>query len=66
MLRELPLDRAWYHLGQLYEKPWYHRDTHKASAAYRQVLKYTGSPYQRSARERLVYLERFGTGYSRP
>jgi hypothetical protein len=65
-LRELPLDRAWYNLGQLYERPWYHRDVHKAQAAYKQVLKYSGSPYQQAARNRLASLERFGTGFSRP
>ncbi len=65
-LKELPLDRAWYNLGQLYERPWYHRDTHKAQAAYKQVLKYSGSPYQHAARERLASLERFGVGYNRP
>jgi tetratricopeptide (TPR) repeat protein len=65
-LRELPLDRAWFNLGQLYERPWYHRDTHKAQAAYKQVLKYSGSPYQQAARERLASLERFGVGYNRP
>ncbi|MBN8221498.1 MAG: hypothetical protein J0L53_11280 [Spirochaetes bacterium] len=65
-LREIPLDRAWYNLGQLYERPWYHRDTHKAEAAYKQVLKYPGTPYAAAARERLAQLGRFGTGYSRP
>lgn len=65
-LRDLPLDRAYYSLGQLYERPWYHRDTHKAAAAYKQVLKYGGSPYHRMARERIAYLEKYGTGYSRP
>lgn len=65
-LREIPLDRAWYNLGQLYERPWYHRDTHKAQAAYKQVLKYPGTPYAKAASERLSHLERFGTGYSRP
>lgn len=65
-MRELPLDRAWFNLGQLYERPWYHRDTHKAQAAYKQVLKYNGSPYRQAARERLSYLERFGVGYGTP
>lgn len=65
-LREIPLDRAWYNLGQLYERPWYHRDTHKAEAAYKQVLKYAASPYHQAARERLQALQRFGTGYARP
>lgn len=64
--KELPLDRAYYSLGQLYERPWYHRDTHKAVVAYKQVLKYAGSPYQRAARERIAYLEKFGTGFSKP
>lgn len=62
----LPLDRAYYMLGQLYERPWYHKDAHKAQVAYRQVLKFAGSPYQSVARERLAYLERFATGYARP
>lgn len=65
-LREIPLDRAWYNLGQLYERPWYHRDTHKAEAAYKQVLKYAASPYHQAARERLQSLRHFGTGYARP
>ncbi len=63
---EIPLDRAFYNLAQLYERPWYHQDVHKARAAYRQVLKYAGSPYHAIARERIAQLERFGTGYSRP
>lgn len=63
---EIPLDRAFYQLGQLYERPWYHQDVHKARAAYQQVLKIAGSPYQNAARERIASLERFGTGYTRP
>lgn len=64
--REIPFDRAFYNLAQLYERPWYHQDVHKARAAYRQVLKYKDSPYHSAARERIALLERFGTGYSRP
>lgn len=64
--REIPFDRAFFNLAQLYERPWYHQDVHKARAAYRQVLKYKGSPYHSAARERIAQLERFGTGYSRP
>lgn len=64
--KELPLDRAYYNLGQLYERRWYHRDTHKAVVAYKQVLKYAGSPYQRVARERIAYLEKYGTGFAKP
>ena len=63
---ELPLDRAYYMLGQLYERPWYHKDGHKAEVAYRQVLKYPGSPYAAAAKERLQYLTRFSTGAARP
>ncbi len=63
---KLPLDRAYYMLGQLYERSWYHKDAHKAQVAYRQVLKFPGSPYEGVARERLAYLERFSTGYARP
>lgn len=63
---EIPFDRAFYNLAQLYERPWYHQDVHKARAAYRQVLKYKGSPYHAAAQERIAQLERFGTGYSRP
>lgn len=64
--REIPFDRAFFNLAQLYERPWYHQDVHKARAAYRQVLKYKGSPYHAVAQERIAQLERFGTGYSRP
>lgn len=60
------IDRAWYQLGQLYERPWYHRDTHKAAVAYKQVLKYSHSPYLQAAKERIRFIERFGTGISRP
>ncbi len=60
---EVPFDRAWFALGSLYERPWYHRDTHKARLAYQQVLKYPDSPYRSQAKERIRYLERFGTGY---
>lgn len=63
---EIPFDRAFFNLAQLYERPWYHQDVHKARAAYRQVLKYKGSPYHKAAQERIAQLERFGTGYSRP
>lgn len=63
---EIPFDRAFFNLAQLYERPWYHQDVHKARAAYRQVLKYKGSPYHAAAQERIAQLERFGTGYSRP
>ncbi|MBS0617434.1 MAG: hypothetical protein JSR44_04555 [Spirochaetes bacterium] len=63
--RELPLDRAWYNLGQLYERPWYHRDAYKAQQAYAQVLKFDQSPYRSAARERLQYLKRFATGTNR-
>ncbi|MFO1480103.1 MAG: tetratricopeptide repeat protein [Turneriella sp.] len=62
---EVPFDRAWYTLGSLYERPWYHRDTHKARLAYQQVLRYPGSPYHSQAKERIRWLERFGTGYTR-
>jgi tetratricopeptide (TPR) repeat protein len=63
---EIPLDRAYFNLGQLYERPWYYRDAHKAVAAYKQVLKFSGSPYEKAARERIAYLRRFGTGHLRP
>lgn len=63
---ELPLDRAYFMLGQLYERPWYHKDGHKAEVAYRQVLKFAGSPYQAAAKERLQHLTRFSTGSARP
>jgi len=63
---ELPLDRAYFMLGQLYERPWYHKDGHKAEVAYRQVLKFAGSPYHEAAKERLQWLGRFSTGSSRP
>jgi len=63
---EAPLDRAYFMLGQLYERPWYHKDGHKAEAAYRQVLKFPGSPYAAAAKERLQYLTRFSTGAARP
>ena len=63
---EIPFDRAFFNLAQLYERPWYHQDVHKARAAYRQVLKYKGSPYHAAARERITQLERFGTGFARP
>lgn len=63
---EIPFDRAFFNLAQLYERPWYHQDVHKARAAYRQVLKYKGSPYHGAARERITQLERFGTGFARP
>jgi len=63
--REVPLDRAWYNLGQLYERPWYHRDAYKAQQAYAQVLKFDQSPYRSAARERLQYLKRFATGTHR-
>lgn len=65
-MRQIPWDRAWFNLGQLYERPWYHRDTHKAHTAYKQLLKYPQSPYHRAARDRLAHLERFGLGYARP
>lgn len=61
--RAVPYDRAWYSLGNLYERPWYHRDTHKARLAYQQVLRYPDSPYHKQAKERIHWLERFGTGY---
>jgi len=61
----IPYDRAWYALGSLYERPWYHRDVHKARQAYQQVLRYPESPYQRQARERIGWLTRFGTGHPR-
>lgn len=57
-----PYDRAWFSLGNLYERPWYHRDTHKARLAYQQVLRYPDSPYHSQAKERIALLERFGTG----
>ena len=60
---EIPYDRAWYNLGQLYERPWYHQDAHKARLAYKQVLKYRESPYRQAAADRLKHLERFYTGY---
>jgi tetratricopeptide (TPR) repeat protein len=60
--KELPFDRAWFMLASLYEHPGYHRDTHKARFAYQQVLKYPGSPYHKQAKERILWLERFGTG----
>ena len=63
---ELPLDRAYFMLGQLYERPWYHKDGHKAEVAYRQVLKFAGSPYHAAAKERLQWLTRFSTGSARP
>lgn len=63
---ELPLDRAYFMLGQLYERPWYHKDGHKAEVAYRQVLKFAGSPYHSAAKERLQWLTRFSTGAARP
>lgn len=63
--RAVPYDRAWYALGNLYERPWYHRDTHKARQAYQQVLRYPESPYHRQARERIDWLTRFGTGHPR-
>lgn len=63
---ELPLDRAYFMLGQLYERPWYHKDGHKAEVAYRQVLKFAGSPYHAAAKERLHHLGRFSTGSLRP
>lgn len=63
---DIPFDRAYFRLGQLYERPWYHQDVHKARQAYKQVLKYKRSPYLAQARERIAALERFGTGYSRP
>ncbi|GAB4441072.1 MAG: hypothetical protein OHK0011_23540 [Turneriella sp.] len=63
-VRTVPYDRAWYSLGRLYERPWYHRDTHKARMAYQQVLRYPDSPYHRQAKERIQWLERFGTGYT--
>jgi tetratricopeptide (TPR) repeat protein len=63
-VRAVPYDRAWFALASLYEKPWYHRDTHKARLAYLQVLRYPESPYHKQAKERIRWLERFGTGYS--
>jgi predicted negative regulator of RcsB-dependent stress response len=60
------IDRAWYQLGQLYERPWYHRDTRKAAAAYKRVLQYSHSPYLHAAQERIRLIERFGTGSARP
>lgn len=60
--RQIPYDRAWFFLGNLYERPWYHRDTHKAFLAYQQVLKYPESPYHRQAKDRLHWLRRFALG----
>lgn len=60
--RQIPYDRAWFILGTLYERPWYHRDAHKASLAYQQVLKYPESPYHRQAKDRLHWLRRFALG----
>lgn len=59
---QIPYDRAWFLLGTLYERPWYYRDAHKASLAYRQVLQYPESPYHQQAKERLQWLNRFGLG----
>jgi tetratricopeptide (TPR) repeat protein len=64
-VRAVPYDRAWFALASLYERPGYHRDTHKARLAYLQVLRYPESPYHQQAKERIRWLERFGTGYSR-
>jgi len=64
--KSVPFDRAWYNLGQLYERPWYHHDTHKALVAYKQLLKYPQSPYHSAARERIAALEKYGIGYARP
>ncbi|MBV6494256.1 MAG: hypothetical protein LDLANPLL_02287 [Turneriella sp.] len=62
---EIPYDRAWFNLGELYEKPWLNHDAHKARTAYQQVLRYKESPYRQKALERIRYLERFGVGYAR-
>lgn len=61
-VRQIPYDRGWMQLARLYERPWYHRDVHKAVNAYKQVLKYVDSPYTAEAKERIKYLKRFGTG----
>lgn len=65
-MRQIPYDRGWMQLARLYERPWYHRDVHKAVHAYKQVLKYADSPYTAEAKERIEYLMRFGTGVTLP